>query len=348
MTSNNHVSSYKRIACEEAFFPREIYQLYLEEIKKNPADEPGFMSLMGFFLVSQDPYPLNVRERLLDLGERRINDMDASGIDKQLIFLTAPGVQIFDASTANSLAVLSNDQLGQACRDHPDRFSGLAAVAPQDPAAAARELERAIKTLGLKGAVINSHTKGEYLDNPRFWAIFEAAEALDVPIYIHPRTPAPRLLEPIMEVGMEAAMFGFGVEVALHTLRIIAAGVFDRFPRLKIVIGHCGEALPFWLYRIDHMHGAAVRSGRHPRLKKLEKKPSDYMKQNIYITTSGMAWEPVISYCQSVLGMDRVLYAMDYPYQFIPAEVQVYDDLPISNEDKKRLYQTNAETLFML
>ena len=130
MTDNK---KYQRIACEEAFFPPEIFQRYLEEIKRNPSDEPGFMSLMGFFLVSQDPYPLNVRERLLDLGERRIHDMDESGIDKQLIFLTAPGVQIFDAPTANSLATLSNDQLAQACRDYPHRFAGLAAVAPQDP-----------------------------------------------------------------------------------------------------------------------------------------------------------------------------------------------------------------------
>ena len=348
MVIKNHLDSYNRIACEEAFFPQEIYQHYLKEIERNPADEPGFMSLMGFFLVSRDPYPLNVRERLLDLGERRINDMDESGIDKQLIFLTAPGVQIFDASTANSLAILSNDQLAQACRDHPDRFAGLAAVAPQDPPAAALELERAVGTLGLKGAVINSHTKGEYLDDTRFWPIFEAAEALEVPIYIHPRTPSPKMLEPIMEVGMEAAMFGFGVEVALHTLRIIAAGVFDRFPRLKVVIGHCGEALPFWLYRIDHMHGAAVRSGRHARLQKLARKPSEYLRDNIYITTSGMAWEPVVSFCQSVLGMDRVLYAMDYPYQYLPAEVQVYDDLPISAAEKTKFYQTNAEKLFSL
>jgi len=173
MTSDNN---YKRIACEEALFPQEVYKLYLEEIKKNPPDEPGFMALMGFFLVSEDPYPLNVRERLLDLGERRLQDMDVCGIDKQLIFLTAPGVQIFDAATANSLAVLSNDQLAAACQKYPERFSGLAAVAPQDPPAAARELERAVTNLGLKGAVINSHTKGEYLDDPRFWEIFEAAE----------------------------------------------------------------------------------------------------------------------------------------------------------------------------
>jgi 2,3-dihydroxybenzoate decarboxylase len=345
MTSNR---PYQRIACEEAFFPKEIFERYLEEIKRNPADEPGFMALMGFFLISQDPYPVNVRERLLDLGERRIHDMDESGIDKQLIFLTAPGVQIFDAPTANSLAASSNDQLAQACRDYPDRFAGLAAVAPQDPAAAAQQLERAVNTLGLKGAVINSHTKGEYLDDPKFWAIFEAAEALDVPIYLHPRTPAPKMLAPMLEVGMESAMFGFGVEVALHTLRIIAAGVFDRFPRLKVVIGHCGEALPFWLYRVDHMHRAAVRSGRHPRLKKLERRPSEYLKENIYITTSGMAWEPVVSFCQSVLGMDRVLYAMDYPYQYLPAEVKVYDDLPLSAADKKMLFQTNAEMLFSL
>ena len=339
---------YLRIATEEAFATKEMFKLYREAIDRNPPDEPGFMALWGFFMISEDPYPKNVRERLLDLGERRIQDMDDSGIDKQIIFLTAPGVQIFDKGTANGIAESSNDQLAEACRNYPDRFTGLAAVAPQDPETAAKELERAVKTLDMKGAVINSHTKGEYLDDPKFWTIFEAAEALDVPIYIHPRTPSPKMLEPIKEVGMESALYGFGVEVGLHMLRIIASGAFDRFPKLKIAVGHLGEAIPFWLFRIDHMHGAAVRSGRHPKLKKLNRKPSDYMRENFYITTSGMAWEPAIKFVQEVVGVDRVMYAMDYPYQFVPDEVKVYDNMAISEADKKKLYQINAENVFSL
>ena len=339
---------YLRIATEEAFATADQYKLYQREIERNPPDEPGFMSLWGFFLISKDPYPLNVRERLLDLDERRIHDMDETGIDRQVIFLTAPGVQIFDAPTANALAVSSNDELAAACKKHPDRFTGLAAVAPQDPQTAAKELERCVKTLGMKGAVINSHTKGEYLDNHKFWDIFAAAEALDVPIYLHPRNPSPKLLEPMREVGLDAAIYGFGVETGLHLLRIITGGVFDRFPRLRIVVGHLGEALPFWLYRIDHMHAANTRAGRHTKLKKLNKKPSDYMRENIYITTSGMAWEPAIKFTQDVLGMDRVLYAMDYPYQFIKAEVDITDNLKISAAARKKLFQTNAEKVFSI
>lgn len=339
---------YLRIATEEAFATEEMYRLYQKEIDRNPPDEPGFMCLWGFFLISEDPYPLNVRERLLDLDERRIRDMDESGIDRQVIFLTAPGVQIFNAQTANALAVSSNDALADACGKHPDRFTGLGAVAPQDPKTAAKELERCVRKLNMKGAVINSHTKGEYLDDQKFWDIFEAAEALDVPIYIHPRTPSPKMLEPMRERGMEAAIFGFGVETGLHLLRIIVSGAFDRFPGLRIVVGHLGEALPFWLYRIDHMHAAAVRSGRHKAYKKLKKKPSDYMRENVYITSSGMPWAPAIKFTQGVLGVDRVLYAMDYPYQFVPQEVTMTDNVEISDADRKKLFQTNAEKVFSL
>jgi len=219
-------------------------------------------------------------------------------------------------------------------------------VAPQDPATAARELERAVKTLGLKGAVINSHTNGEYLDDPKFWEIFEAAEALGVPIYIHPQTPPRDMIQPFLKRNLDMAIMGFAVEVALHTLGIIVSGAFDRFPKLNIVIGHGGEGLPFWLWRMDHMQKVVLNNLTDTV--KLKQKVSDYMKQNIYITTSGMAWEPAISFTQKVLGMDRVLYAMDYPYQYALEEVQVTDNLPISAEDKKKLYQLNAEKIFSL
>ena len=155
-------------------------------------------------------------------------------------------------------------------------------------------------------------------------------------------------MAPFAECGLAGAIFGFAVETGLHLLRLITSGVFDRFPALQIVAGHLGEALPFWMFRIDFMHRAMVANGRHPRIGKLRKKPSDYLKENFYVTTSGMAWQPVILFAQSVLGVDRVLYAQDYPYQYVPEEVQVTDNLPISDADKQKLYQLNAERVFCL
>jgi len=262
--------------------------------------------------------------------------------------LSAPGVQIFDAATATGIAVSCNDQLAEAIRRHPSRFAGLAAIAPQDPASAAKELERGVGRLGLKGAIINSHTSGEYLDDRKFWDIFEAANALGVPIYLHPTTPPPAMIAPFAESGLAGAIYGFAVETGLHMLRLITSGVFDRFPRLRMVAGHLGEALPYWMFRVDFMHHAMVASGRHPRVGRLERKPSDYLRENFYVTTSGMAWQPVILFAQSVLGADHVLYAQDYPYQYVPEEVKVTDNLPISDSDKHKLYQENAEMLFGL
>jgi 5-carboxyvanillate decarboxylase len=282
-----------------------------------------------------------------DLGAQRIADMDASGIAKQIVFLTAPGVQVFDAATATSLAREANDQLMEEIRKHPSRYAALAAVAPHDPRNAVKELQRAVG-LGFKGVVVNSHTQGEYLDEPKYWEIFEAAAALDVPLYIHPNTPPPSMIGPFLPRGLDGAIYGFAVETGLHLMRIILAGVFDRFPKLKIVVGHLGEGLPFWLFRLDFMHASMVRANRYEGVKPLKKKPSDYLKENVWVTTSGMQWAPAILFCQQVLGVERVLYAMDYPYQFVPEEVKVTDELPITDAEKKKLYQTNAERVFKL
>jgi len=343
--------NYLRIAAEEAFGTAEIFGEYRKLLDQGSIDgsvDPGFESLIGFYLRNPTPRITEVSERLLDLGERRLRDMDQTGIAKQLLLLTAPGVQVFDADRGAALARSCNDELAEAIRKHPGRFAGLAAIAPQDPDAAAKELERGAKTLGLKGAVVNSHTPGEYLDDPKFWAIFEAAEALDVPIYIHPTTPPASMIQPFLSRGLDSAIFGFAVDTALHALRIVVAGVFDRFPKLQIVIGHLGEGLPYWLFRVDFMHARAVAANRYAGVKKLQRRPSDYLKKNFYVTTSGMAWEPPILYAISVLGIDRVMYAMDYPYQFVPEEVRVTDELAISDGDKKKLYQSTAERVFKL
>jgi 2,3-dihydroxybenzoate decarboxylase len=339
---------YLRIATEEAWASKELYDAYRKVLKDRSYEDAGFDSLWNFYLDNPSPRPTAVLARLTDLGERRLRDMDETGIDKQILLLTSPGVQVFDAPLAVALARSSNDQLAEAVRNHPTRYAGLAAIAPQDPREAAKELERGVRNLGLKGAVINSHTRGEYLDDPKFSPIFEAAESLNVPIYIHPQTPSPRMIAPFLESGLDGAIFGFGVETSLHMMRIMVAGVFDRFPKLQIVVGHMGEGLPFWLYRLDYMHNATVAANRYESMKKTKRKISDYLKENFYITTSGMAWQPAIMFTQSVIGVDRVLYAMDYPYQFVPEEVKVHDDLPISDADKKKLFQTNAEKVFNL
>lgn len=339
---------YQRIATEEAFATQELLDGYRKLLAAGTYPDPGFRSLWGFYSGDPGERASFVIDRLPDLGEKRLADMDQTGIDKQLLLLTSPGVQVFDRDTAVGIARSSNDELAEAVRRHPDRYAGLAAIAPQDPQEAAKELERGVKSLGLKGAVINSHTHGEYLDDARFWAIFEAAESLGVPIYIHPQTPSERMIGPFLDRGLDGAIFGFAVEAGLHLLRIIVAGVFDRYPRLQIVVGHLGEGLPFWLYRLDYMHAVTVRARRYASMQPLEKKPSDYMKENVIVTSSGMPWAPSITHCQSVLGVDRVLYAMDYPYQFVPQEVDLSDAIPVSDEDKKKFFQTNAERVFNL
>jgi len=335
-------ASYKRIATEEAWAPAELLDTYRSMAAKRSIDDPGFIALWSRLGARGQ-----LVERLSNIGELRIADMDDSGIDVQILSLTSPGVQVFDAATAVSLAASTNDQVAEAVRRYPTRFAALAAVAPQDPKAAAREAERAVRSLGMKGLIINSHTRGEFLDDPRFWDIFEAAEALQVPIYIHPQAPPPQMSAPYVEKGLEGALWGFAAETGLHVLAILRSGALDRFPGLQLVIGHAGEALPFWLYRLDYMNRTArpcIRNGSD----RLQRTLSEYMRANVYVTTSGMAWAPVITFVQSVLGMDRVLYAMDYPYQFEPDEVKATDALPISDADKTKLFQTNAERVFRL
>ena len=335
---------YRRIATEEAWLPAAILREYQRLLDGGPGDEPGFFSMGRFIYGRGNDSPLV--SALLDVGNARIARMNELGIHQQLLLLTAPGVQVFASETATSLARDSNDELAEAINRHPQRFAGLAAVAPQDPQAAAVEVDRSVRSLGLNGIVLNSHTKGEYLDDEKYWPIFEAAEAADAAIYLHPRTPSPAMLTPYLDRGLDQAILGFGAEVALHTLALITAGVFDRFPRLRLVIGHAGEGLPYWLYRIDHMQ-KNVRE-RSPAVRKLERAPSEYFRSNIFVTSSGMAWEPAILFAQQVLGVSQVMYAMDYPYQANAAEVAASDNFDMEAPAKRAFFQENAEAVFNL
>ena len=224
----------------------------------------------------------------------------------------------------------------------------MTTLAPQDPEWSAREIVRGARELGFKGVQINSHTQGQYLDHPKFDPIFRALADTAQPLYIHPATPPDTMIGPMLESGLDGAIFGFGVETGMHLLRLIISGIFDRYPDLQIVVGHMGEALPFWLYRLDYMHQASVRSRRYPFTKPLRKTIGEYLRGNVLITTSGMAWAPAIRFTQQVVGEDRVMYAMDYPYQFHADEVRTHDNLDIPLATKKKLMQTNAERWFRL
>src|SRR5262245_23657659 len=325
-----NMAGYLRIATEEAFAPPELMALWRDMLDTGTDLDPGFVSLVGFYARHDSERARSVAERLQDLGERRLADMAAAGIDRQIISLTAPGTQVLTPDQGVAIATVANDRLAEACRRHPDHFTGLTAIAPQDPPAAVKEIERGAG-LGFKGVIVNSHTDGEYLDEAKFWPILEAAEALDTPIYLHPTAPPRTMIQPLLAAGLDGAIYGFAVATGMHLLRMITAGVFDRFPRLRVVVGHLGEALPFWLYRLYYMHAASVRSGTYGAMRPLASKPSEYLRENVWITTSGMAWVPAIMFCRDVLGPDRVLYAMDYPYQYVPAEVSIQDGLPIDD-----------------
>ena len=220
--------------------------------------------------------------KILEVGEQRIKEMEEDGIDMQVLSLIAPGVQVFDAATGTSLARKVNDELYRIVQKYPGKFAGLAAIAPQDPMGAADELERAVKDLGMKGASINSHTRGEYLDDRKYRVIFERAERLGVPIYIHPRMPSPAMVKPYLTYpALATAMNGFAAEVSLHALRLILSGLFDEHPGVKIILGHLGEGLPFWLWRLDN------RWLKMPQGMIIKKRPSYYVKNNFFITTAG-------------------------------------------------------------
>ena len=332
-------SQYRRIATEEAFAIPEQFEAWRELLRSNQSYDPDL-----FLARAQtDGGPLS--HRLLDLDEERLRIMDEAGIAMHLLSLTSTGVQALDTERAVSLARLANDRLAAAIARHPHRYAGLASIAPQDPARAVKELERAIKELKLNGVIINSHTRGEYLDEEKYWPILEAAEALEAPIYIHPRSPSPAMAQPYRKYHLEHAIWGYAVETGLHGVRLIMSGVFDRYPKLKIVLGHMGENIPYSLYRMDWMHSRAPVAMDRP---KLRLRPSDYFKQNFMITTSGVNWHAPLKFCIEVLGADNIMWAVDYPYQETHEAVRYMNEAPISEADRHKIFHGNAERVFRI
>lgn len=339
---------YLRIATEEAFATQEQFDAIMRLVKEGHADH-GTMSLWGFYGTSASERTTFIRERLLDLGELRIQAMDDTGIDKAVLAMTSPGVQsLFDPEEAKGIARRSNDQLKDACEKYPDRFYGMIAVAPQDPEWSAQELRRGKEELGFHGVQVNSHTHGHYLDEAQFDPILRACADLDLPLYIHPQGPPDDMIGDMVGAGLDGAVFGFAAETSYHAMRLLTTGVFDRYPGLQLMLGHGCEGLPFWLYRLNYMHQAGIRSQRYPRLQPQQHDLFHYMRNNLLGTCSGLPFSPAIKLMIEVMGEDRVMYAMDYPYEYVPDEVRWMDDLEITDSQKKKFFQTNAERWFKL
>jgi len=289
----------------------------------------------------------SISERsLLDLGEGRINCMDAAGIDMQVLSLPPPGVQMLEASDGTDWSRRVNDELSAAVKKYPDRFVGLATVAPQNPEEAADEIERAVLELGLKGVCLLSHARNEYLDAKEYWVIFERAEMLDVPIYLHPTIPSTAILKPYADYGpiFAGPVLGYSADLALNTMRLIFSGLFDRYPKLKIILGHMGEGLPFWLPRLD-IPWRRTRATEKPAI---ERKPSEYLESNFTITISGMFFQPAFMCAYLAMGANNIAFAVDYPYEDNAEASQFMNELTICDGDKEKIYHLNAERLFKL
>jgi len=330
-------AKYRRIACEEGYL------------------SPGVLSantlitIPGVPLITRDGPVADLARQLADVGAERIATMDRDGVDMQLLLLSSPGVQVFPTREAIALARDANDFVSDACRKFPTRLAALAAFAPQDPNAAAREIERGVRSLGLKGGIVNSHTDGAYLDNTRYWPIFEAAEALDVPLYIHPREPAGAMRAVLAGPLTGGAAWAYSVEVGTHLLMLMQAGVFDQFQKLKVVVGHMGEGLPFWLSRLDNRWlEQRVRMTASRTSIPMRRLPSEYMRTNVWITSSGMNELEPLRLSQQVLGIDRVLYATDYPFENQGETIAAVERMPLSPAVKRAFFETNAESLFRL
>lgn len=333
----------KKIDFEAHFYTDE----YLKTLSEN-SDYPRILELenekrrrLWHVADVSQAYGDPLLNDLLNHGEGRLKRMDAAGVDIQLLSLSAPGLEQLDPATGASLAKESNNYLAEVIKRYPDRFMGYAALAPKNPKKAADELERAVKDLGFIGWNTHSNYGDSYLDDKRYLPILERAERLGVPIYLHPTVPAiPQLRT--YGFALAGASFGFGLETAMCLMRLIYSGVFDKCPGLNIILGHLGEVLPFLFKRIDWAYVHPFDPAARPNLLK---KPSEYLKENVFVTTSGNYYEPAFMCTYKAMGIDRILLGTDYPYEDPEECMQFIEGLLLSQEDKNKIYSLNAGQL---
>jgi 2,3-dihydroxybenzoate decarboxylase len=290
-----------------------------------------------------------LRERLENLGALRLKDMDEAGIDVQVLSHGAPATQRLEAATAIDLSRRANDRLYETIKSNSGRFEAFAVLPTADPKAAADELERAVTRLGFKGAMLHGLAKTAggwlFLDDKRFWPIYERARALDVPVYMHPAVPHPAVVEAYYKdyleqfPGLQTAAWGFTVETATQGIRLVLSGVFDAYPGLKIILGHLGESLPFSLWRIDM---ALARQGNRSTPFR------DTFREHFWITTSGNFSTPALLCCVMEMGADRILFSVDYPFVPNPPGVKWMETVPLGPQDREKILSGNARRLLKI
>ncbi|HYQ63666.1 amidohydrolase family protein [Actinophytocola sp.] len=317
---------------EEHFVTAEVVEAWQRH-------DPGLAAPMMKWAVASEITPA-----LLDLGDGRVAAMDDAGIDTAVLSLTTPGLQNLATAEAVSLQAPTNDLIAAAVRRHPGRFQGFAALATSAPSAAADELRRAVVELGLNGTLVNANSGDRALDAPEFWDIYEAAEDLRAPVYLHPSVPFPAVNEAYyrgfgerVDSMLTTGAFGWHYDAGLTVLRMIVAGVFDRFPELQLVLGHWGEVVLFYLDRIAAMDG----------LTRLRRPIADYFRSNIHITPSGISSHKYLRWSLETVGVERIMYASDYPFnrERAGSARQFLDTAPIGDADRERIAFRNWEEL---
>jgi predicted TIM-barrel fold metal-dependent hydrolase len=285
-----------------------------------------------------------VERRLLDMSELRLREMDEAGIDVQVLSHGAPGTQKLAAEPATRMARRTNDRLAEFIAGNPKRFSGLCLLPTADPTAAADELERSVNKLGLKGAMVHGLTNGKFLDEKQFWPIFERAQALDAPIYVHPSFPHPAVIDAYYKDYAAAypeligPALGFTVETATQCVRLVLSGVFEEYPNLKIVVGHLGEGIPFLLWRIDQ---SLARSNSTTPFK-------ETFRKNFYLTTSGNFSDTALTASIAEMGIDRILFSVDWPFISNKMASDWLNAAALSAADKAKVFGQNAKALLKL
>lgn len=317
----------KKIALEEHFITYD----FLEDTQK--ADFSGMNPKKA----------ADFQNHLLDFDDLRLQAMDEAGIDISVLSLTDPGIQgIADAGLARELSSKTNDFLAEKISEHSDRFRGFACLPMQDPVYATKEVERCIKQLGFVGGLVNGQTQGAYLDEEKFHPFWEKVEELDVPIYLHPGSPQAMPSSYKNQHELAGPLWGWTVETGTHALRLVFSGLFDRFPGVKIILGHMGEAIPYLLWRLDSRWDII----RH--LKPLKKSPSQYIRENFYVTTSGMCANGPLTCAIQELGEDRVMFSVDYPYESSKIAARFIEEAPISQSVREKINYANAQRILKL
>jgi 2,3-dihydroxybenzoate decarboxylase len=303
----------------------------------------------GFF---PDVIWQEVRERILDLHGRRLRLMDEFGMQMMILSLNAPAIQaIHDPKKANEVSRKANDYLAEQVKKRPDRFQALAALPLQDPDLATRELERCVKELGMVGALANGFSQiGDpntiaYLDEKQYWPFWAMVEKLDVPFYLHPRNPLPQDSRIYKDHGwLMGPIWAFGHETAVHALRLMGSGLFDKHPKIQIILGHMGENLTFGMWRVDNANAWIPNRNSYPAKKKI----GEYFQNNFHITVSGNFHTQALLNAMMVIGTDRIMFSTDWPFENIDHAAVWFDAAPIGEEDRYKIGRGNALKLFKL